>query len=216
MDRGVSAVLGMMLILAVLASIVTVFVVYKLPAIEKKVEFQREGELINEFFKLAPFGSERSLCLGYSFLGRESSAFRVWECAREEVTVYYNNTTETLQGYLFGYNLSIYPSRLPEVRVVLTPIGAVIHQNGVRLNLSTNFSSIATPSAIYVDNYSVNGKKSFTISGNGIVFVSVSKTIRPVVKASKATVTIYSMFGKKSVTYTNVTVYYRNYSVLVS
>ncbi len=48
------------------------------------------------------------------------------------------------------------------------------------------------------------------------MFVSVSKTIRPVVKASKATVTIYSMFGKKSVTYTNVTVYYRNYSVLVS
>ncbi len=235
-SRAISAVVGMFLILAVLASVVTVLVVYKLPVMEKREEFRHEKALLDRFFELRKSymgDCYESFELGSSplpFLStHESSSLRVWRCGEVDVKVY-NGTSlvEEFLGRLFGYNLSVYPSRLPYVKAVLTPLGTAIYQGGFRLNLSNEtelyINSIVVNSTVlkvYVDNYSVNDHlENFTISGTGQVFVSVSSNSTPGLNlnATRVIVTVSSVFGKRSVVVSaggKVKVYYRNYSVYV-
>jgi len=239
-SRAVSAILGMILVLAVLASLVTVIVVYKLPVIEKRAEFRHELELLDRFFELqkAYYGK---VCESFELGGgpttyintHESSALRVWKSGSVLVTVYYNGTSFTARGELFGFNMSIYPSKLPDFKAVVTPLGVAVYQGSFRLNVSDELNQFLNSSLLvnstsvvaYVDSYSVNGHlKNFTVSGNGFASVKVFSEENPLSRSfPNATEVKFSvnsaLFGHYtrtiSVAGRNVRIIFRNYSVYV-
>ena len=239
-SRAVSAILGMVLVLAVLASLVTVIVVYKLPVIEKRAEFRHELELLDRFFELQKTYSGK-VCESFE-LGsgptilintHESSSFGVWKSGSVLVTVYYNGTSFTARGKLFGFNLSIYPSRLPGFKAVVTPLGTAVYQDSLRLNVSDEHGQFLNSSLLvnstsvvaYVDNYSVNGHlENFTVSGNGFASVKVfseeNVLSRTFPNATEVKFSVNSaLFGHYTRTVNvagrNVLIVFRNYSVYV-
>jgi len=230
----------MILVFAVLASLVTVIFVYKLPVIEKRAEFRHELELLDRFFELQKayygkvcesfeLGSGPTACINT----HESSALRVWESGSVLVTVYYNGTFFTARGKLFGFNMSIYPSKLPDFKAVVTPLGVAVYQNSFRLNISDEHDQFLNSSLLvnstsvvaYVDSYSVNGHlENFTVSGNGFASVKVTlqeKTLnKSFPNASEVVFSVNSaLFGHYvkavNVAGRNVLIVFRNYSVYV-
>ncbi len=193
--KGVSAVLGMLLVLTVVASAITVIAVYKLPVLKKRVEFSHEVKLLDDFFNLRKAyltNYSETIELGpvnYLLTTHEDSCFSVFTYGKE-VLSYVNGSSYTVHGRIPGFNVSIYPSRLPYVRASLTPVKAVIYQNGYNLTLLNDskqfygsvFSVNGNSVVAVVYSFTVNGKdlSNFTVSGNGMSLVSVSKSCKTV------------------------------------
>jgi len=238
-NSGVSAVVGIILILAVVSSILTVIAVYKLPVLEKRIEFRHESQLLSKLFDLQKaylgnysdsfeLGAPNTLLLST----HEYSAFRVWCAGHEFLTYSSKSGSKHISGNLVGFNISIYPSRLPQVKASVTPFGAYIYQGGFNLTVLNNSEEFYTRSftlsgnnvTVYIYNYNIYGKLNYTISGNGIVSVSITTAERSVhiTNVTSIDFSITSGFGKfsRSVgnynsTY-NLTIVYRNCSVDVT
>ncbi len=195
--KGVSAVLGMLLVLAVVASAITVIAVYRLPVLEKRVEFSHEAKLLDDFFNLRKaYLTNYSETLelspaNYLLTTHEDSCLSVFTFGKEVLRyVSTSSGTHTVYGRIPGFNISIYPSRLPYVHASLTPEKAVIYQNGYSLTLLNDseqfygsvFSVSGNNVVAVVYNFTVNGKNlsNFTVSGNGVGFISVFKHCRTV------------------------------------
>jgi len=234
--RGVSAILGMLLVLAVVASALTVIAVYKIPVLKKRIEFEHEAGLLNEFFKLRKayltnYSATFELSPhAYLLKAHEDSCFSVFTSGREVLTYVANGSAHAVHGRIFGFNISVYPSRLPYVHASLTPLKTVVYQNGYNLTLlnsseqfcESTFTLSGNDLRVVVYDFTVNGKRlsGYTVSGNGFCLISISKSERAVrinnVTSVDFTLTSSTNFVRKLNGNYNMTLVFCNYSIDVS
>jgi len=182
--RGISSVLGAMLVLAVVSTLVVSIIVYYLPNLKKDAEFKHEDELIDQFLRIADLYPNCEVSLK---LGGGATAFNPLKTsATVEVNVSGNFTVEIWNGSKLIFrcyavvpclNLSTYNTRIENIRISYSE-GGILMQQGryVIVRKPPDFDRVlrivraGNSIEMTVYNYTSGFQE---VAGNGFGFVSV-------------------------------------------
>jgi len=173
-------VLGAILVFAVLTTLITSIFVYYLPIIKKNAEFEHEKELIDRFLEIVNGYPNCDLELrlgggGTVFNPMETSATLETNVSGYLILELWNGSTLLFKRRVdvCCINLSIYNTKIENVKVSYCEGGVVLYQGNSKLLLkppSLDKVLLIGNGSLTLYNYTTGEEE---IAGNGVAFVSV-------------------------------------------
>lgn len=185
--RGVSSVLGALLVLAVLSTVVTSVIVYYLPIIKKNAEFKHENELIDRFLEIVNGYPNCDIALQLG--GGETLFNPLKTSATIETNVSGYVSLELLSNATFSrkirlgcVNLTIYNTRIANVALTYSDGGVVLFQGNRSMVLkpptfdkSVDIIEYGRNITIVLYNFTSPSEE---IAGNGFGYISVRAALK--------------------------------------
>ncbi len=173
--KGISTIVGMILILAVISTAIVAITTHYLPVLEERLEFKHEKSLIYSFLKLEeiyPGNGTTTLNLGISNVFspvQTSATVKLWKSGDVTIDV----AGRKFDGKLFAIKLYVFNTRIPDESVTFSEGGIKFYQGGKNLTLNPpNIRVYRTNKNVYisVDNLVTKQQE---ISGNGLAFINI-------------------------------------------
>ncbi len=180
--KGISSVLGAIIVLSIIFTLITSISVYYLPQLKRVAEFRHECKLIGEFLEISRYPNVSAvLQLG----GGETlfNPYRVSSTVSTNVSgtvtlELFNGSSLIFKGVyrIFSVNLTVYNTRVEDVSLIMSEGGVLEFQNGGKVMLiPPNLSKVLRVRigrSVRVTVYNFTSKPEL-ISGNGFGYISV-------------------------------------------